>query len=163
MRTGKKLWAIFLIWSMIVTMIPAGNIASKAATERFAITAPVENKLMAAGHFDIVWNKATSGTVRNYKLYIDGILVTTTTATSYDYYTTSVKKYEAYVVAEYSDGKTETTEKRTFAVTKKGLAVNNTMGKNLRPLEMNMGWYYNWSSTPFSYTSYQFIEYVPMK
>ena len=36
------------------------------------------------------------------------------------------------------------------------------MGRRLDPVAMNMGWYYTWGTTPFSYTTYNQIEFVPM-
>lgn len=159
----KKVLAIVLSLVMIVTVAPAVKKANGVkADNEFCITSPVENQLMAAGHFDIKWTEAASE-VKDYKLYIDNELITTTTDTTYEYYTTKVKMFTAYVEAIYDDGSTQKTDEISFAVTKKGLAVNDTMGKKLDPLEMSMGWYYTWGTSPFSYTTYKYAEFVPMK
>lgn len=164
MTKFKKAVAIVLSLILVLTIMPvASSSAETKAEETFAITSPRNNQLVAAGHFDIEWTPANGSTVEEYKLYIDDVVVATTTDTTYEYYTTKVKMFSAYVEAEYTDGSTQKTEEISFAVTKKGLAVNDTMGKYLDPLEMSMGWYYTWGTNPFSYTTYKYAEFVPMK
>ena len=159
----KKIMAIVLSMIMAITFMSSLELGNNAiAAETFAITSPANNMLVGAGHFDIKWSNATEKEVANYKLYIDDQLVTTTTNTSYEYYTTTVKMYSAYVTAEYSDGTTKNTKTISFGVTKKGLCANEDMAKNLDPVQMNMGWYYNWASTPHSYDNFDKIDYVPM-
>lgn len=164
MKQVRKLLAIILSLAVVVTLIPAMNVKTEAkAAESFVIISPEEGKLLAAGHFDIKWSKATASEVKGYKVYLDGEMEGTTTSTSYDCYTTKVEKHTAYVVAEYTNGTESTTPTIEFYVTKKGLAVNDDMGKNIDPLYMNMGWYYTWGENPFSYTTYRYAEFVPMK
>lgn len=159
----RKMLAVLLTLAMIVTIVPAVKRAeSVGAAQNFAIVSPKDNGLMAAGHFDIEWSQAANGTVKEYKVFIDDKEVATTTELSYDYYTTDVKMYSAYVTAEYTDGTMETTQEVTFGVTKKGLAVNGDMGKNLNPVAMNMGWYYTWGTSGFSNYLYRNLEFVPM-
>lgn len=156
--------AIVLSLILVFTIIPAvSNNSETKAAETFAITSPTNNKLVAAGHFDIEWTPATESTVKEYNVYIDDEIVETTTDTVCEYYTTEVKMFSVYVEAKYIDGSTQKTEEISFAVTKKGLAVNDNMGKYLDPLEMSMGWYYTWGTSPFSYTTYKYAEFVPMK
>lgn len=163
MRNIKKILAMILSLVMIITVVPTmKNTGKVVAAEEFMITSPVDNKLVAAGYFDIEWTSATASDVKEYRLYIDDELVATTTDTIYEYYTTEVKMFTTYVEAEYVDGSTQQTEEISFFVTKKGLAVNNEMGRFLDPLNMNMGWYYTWSPEPFSYTTYKYAEFVPM-
>lgn len=159
----RKIWAVVL--SIVMTVILIGAVKSSDTTvvaDTFGIIAPTENSLVGAGHFDIKWSQATKATVSAYKLYIDDKLVTTTTQTSYEYYTTTVKMYSAYVTAEYSDGTSQNTATVNFGVTKKGLCANENMAKNLNPVQMNVGWYYNWSANPHSYDNFDKVEYVPM-
>lgn len=164
MKQVKKLIALILSFAIVIALIPGMNAGTKTkAAEEFVITSPTENHLVAAGHFDIVWSAATDGEVKNYTVYLDGQKVGTTTATSYDCYTTKVEKHTAYVTVEYANGTENQTPERVFYVTKKGLAVNNDMGAKLDPLAMNMGWYYTWGGNPFSYTTYKYAEFVPMK
>lgn len=162
-KLGKML-AIVLSLILMFTIIPAvSNNSETKAAETFAITSPTNNKLVAAGYFDIEWTPATESTVKEYNVYIDDEIVETTTDTVCEYYTTEVKMFSVYVEAKYIDGSTQKTEEISFAVTKKGLAVNDNMGKYLDPLETSMGWYYTWGTSPFSYTTYKYAEFVPMK
>lgn len=153
--------AIVMIFSLnISTNITTDNI--KAATN-FEITSPTAGSLMAAGYFDIKWTDASSyGTVSNYKVYVDGSLVATTNNLSQEYYTTKVNYHTAWIEAYFADGSKRTTSSVRFGVTKKGICVSSDMGRNLNPASVNAGWYYNWGSTPFTYTGYESIEYVPM-
>lgn len=164
MRTKERIFAIFLTVVMIISMIGYFDMPRQTrAAESFAITSPENNKLIGAGHFDIKWSQPTDSSVKTYKLYVDDQMIASTSDTSYEYYTTTVKKYSAYVVAEYSDGTSESTDKINFWVTKKGLCANEEMAKYLEPLEMNVGWYYNWKAEPHSYyDAFQRMEYVPM-
>lgn len=163
MERIKKILAVLLTLVIIVTIAPAlKRSESVGATQSFAITSPKDSGLVAAGHFDIEWSEATAGTVKEYTVFIDDKEVGTTTELSYDYYTTNVKMYSVYVTAEYTDGTTETTQEVSFGVTKKGLAVNGDMGKNLNPVAMNMGWYYIWGTSAFSNYLYRNLEFVPM-
>lgn len=131
--------------------------------EIFEITHPTDKSLLGAGHFDIKWTSISAA--KNYQLYINEELITTTTSTNHDYYTTKVQKHSVYISAELTHGEKLKTKTVEFFVTKKGLAVNSEMGKNLNPLTMNIGWYYSWSPTsPFLYTNkkYDYSEFVPM-
>ena len=131
----KRLLAMILTISVAVTMILTGRKNESAvAAEMFAITSPRENALIGAGHFEIQWLAATSSTVREYQVYVDDELIGTTTDTSYEYYTTNVKMYSAYVKAEYINGNSQSTEKVKFGVTKKGICIDSNMGKYLNPV-----------------------------
>ncbi|MCI8956125.1 MAG: hypothetical protein HFG29_03925 [Eubacterium sp.] len=164
MKQVKKLIAVILSFAIIIALIPGMNVKTQIkAAEEFVIISPTQGQLKAAGHFDIKWSEATNGTVKNYTVYLDGQKVGITTDTSYDCYTTKVEKHIAYVVAQYNDGTESKTPEQEFYITKKGLAVNNEMGAKLDPLSMNMGWYYTWGGNPFSYTTYKYAEFVPMK
>lgn len=163
MKQVKKLLAVILSLAMMIALVPAMNVKTETkAADTFVITSPEEGKLVAAGHFDIKWSEATESEVKSYSVYFDGEKVGTTNSTSYDCYTTKVEKHTAYVVAEYTNGIEKVTPTVEFYVTKKGLAVNDQMGRYLDPLYMNMGWYYTWGTSPFSYTTYKYAEFVPM-
>lgn len=163
MKQVRKILAVIISLAIVVATIPAMSAKLETeAAESFVITSPEEGKLVAAGHFDIKWSGATESEVKNYKVYFDGEMVGATTSTSYDCYTTKVEMHTAYIVAEYTNGTESKTPTVAFYVTKKGLAVNNEMGRNLDPLYMNMGWYYTWGTSPFSYTTYKYTEFVPM-
>lgn len=136
---------------------------SSISAEKLEIVYPRDKSLIGAGHFDIKWRAISNA--KNYQLYINDELVTTTEKTTYDYYTTKVQKFTAYIQVELTTGGNQKSKSITFFVTKKGLAVNSDMGKNINPLSMNMGWYYTWSpSSPFAYqdNNYKYIEFVPM-
>ena len=90
------------------------------ASTTFAITSPSNNKLVAAGYMDIKWNSASSYvTVKEYKLYVDGKLETTTTRTTYEFYTTKVNIHSAWVEAILKDGSRIYTDTIKFKVSKK--------------------------------------------
>lgn len=163
MKGLKRLFSWILVLVMIFSMNVTGEKSSievKAATE-FIITSPSNNRLVGAGYIDIKWNSA-SGNVKNYNVYIDGSLVKTTTSTTYELYTTKVNYHTAWIEANLSDGQKTYTPTVKFGVTKKGLCVNDSMGKNLDPVAMNMGWYYTWGTDSFPYTTYSQLEFVPM-
>ncbi|MCI8956369.1 MAG: hypothetical protein HFG29_05175 [Eubacterium sp.] len=163
MKVVNKVLAIVISFVMVLTIMPAFSKESSVnAAEEFIIVSPKDNELKGAGHFDITWSDVQSGNLKNYQLYIDGVFVTTTNDTTYDYYTTDVKMYEVYVRAEFLDGSFQNTPAVKFGVTKKGLCVNNDMGKKLNPRAMNMGWYYDWGTSKLPYTPYKYIEFVPM-
>lgn len=163
MKQFRKILALIISLAVIVTVIPAmsTNLKTKAA-DTFAITSPEANELKAAGYIDIEWTAATSSTVKNYELYIDDKLITTTTGTSYEYYTTKVKAFDTYVKANFTNGNSITTEEITFGVSKKGLGLATDMGANISLRNMGVAWYYNWGESPSSGDQYTGIEYVPM-
>lgn len=162
----KKLKRVLSVVLMVALMFSINildtetSITTQAATV-FAITSPSNNGLVAAGHIDIKWNSA-SGSVKNYNVYVDGSLVKTTTSTQYEFYTTKVNYHTAWIEAILTNGQKIYTPTVKFGVSKKGLCVNDEMGKKLDPVAMNMGWYYTWGTKPFSYTTYPKIEFVPM-
>lgn len=161
---------------MVITGTPAFNNDVKAVTinsdagaitqwQANAITNPVAGKLVPAGYIDIKWTSADSlGEIKDYKLYVDDSLVNTASATTtqFEFYTTTVSSHKTYIVANFTDGSSVTSSTFYFYVTKKGLCVNDKMGKMLIPDDMNIGWYYNWGINPFTYSCYTDIDYVPM-
>lgn len=162
-RKKENLLRLLFMIVMVIMLVPFFGMKKETqAAQAFEITAPANNGLIGAGCFDIKWSPAVGSSVKNYKLYIDGQLIATTSDTSYEYYTTNVKMYTAYVTAEYNNGTSKSTETITFGVTKKGLCANEEMARYLEPVEMNMGWYYNWAAYPHTYESYKTMEYVPM-
>lgn len=164
MKQIRKILAVVISLAIVVAAIPTMYLRTEIkAADSFVITSPEEGKLVAAGHFDIKWSEATDKEVKNYTVYLNDKAAGTTESTFLDCYTTKVDKHTAYVVAKYTDGTESTTPVTEFYVTKKGLAVNDNMGKNIDPLYMNMGWYYTWGTNPFSYTTYKYAEFVPMK
>ncbi len=165
MKRVKSIIAILLsvMMTLSMTVMEKSSIKEVRADNVFVVTSPANGSLKAAGHLDITWSDASAqGTVKNYKLYVDGKLETTTTGLSYEIYTTKVNYHIACVQAEFTDGKTIVTPVVRFGITKKGLAVNAQMGSRLYPDRMNMGWYYNWGTSPFGSSTYKAIEYVPM-
>lgn len=163
MKQLKKFVAVILSLALVMAFIPVmnANLETKA-DENFVIISPTENQLVAAGHFDIKWSAATNGTVESYTVYLDGQKVGTTTSTFLDCYTTKVEMHQAYIVAEYADGNSETTDIVEFGISKKGLGLATDMGRNISLKNMGCSWYYNWGTGPSSGQQYKGIEYVPM-
>lgn len=151
-----------LITAMIVSITPSMDVRQEIrAEEEFHIISPKENNLIGAGSFDVKWTNAGEN-VKEYKIYVDGQLIGTTKNTVCECYTTSVETFSLRVEAVQPDGSVKASDRVDFSVTKKGLCVNDTMGRYLLPEEMNMGWYYNWGTSPFSLKAYKNIDYVPM-
>lgn len=158
----RKLLTAVLSLSILLASVPVVQLPNRVnAAEAFEITSPTENQLVAAGHFDITWSDS-SDSVKEYDVYINNRLVATTTETEYEHYTTEVTMHSVFIVAENEDGSIRETEKVTFGITKKGLAVNDTMGKYLDANSMNVGWYYNWGTSPNGYSDFEGVEFVPM-
>lgn len=165
MKRFKKILSLILMVTLVFSINGvSGKTSIKVnADTSFVITSPSNNGLVSAGHIDIEWNEASSsGNIINYNVYIDGSLVSTTTSTQYEFYTTKVNYHTAWIEANLTNGTKTYTPTVKFGITKKGLCVNNNMGKNLDPITMNMGWYYNWGTTPFANSTYPSIEFVPM-
>lgn len=118
--------------ALVIGLIPLANVqTSTKAAEKFAITTPYYNALVAAGYFDIKWNGTTEKNVKNYSVYLDGEKIGTTQSTSMDCYTTKVAMHTAYVEAVYTDGTTAKTDEIKFGVPKKCLGLAADMGRNL--------------------------------
>lgn len=176
MRKLRKVIAMALMSAVVIAGTPAFNNDVKAVTinsdagaitqwQTNAITSPVAGKLVPAGYVDIKWTSANDlGEVKGYKVYVDDALVNTATATTtqFEFYTTTVSSHKTYIIADFADGSSVTSSTFYFYVTKKGLCVNDKMGKMLIPDDMNIGWYYNWGVSPFTYSCYTDIDYIPM-
>lgn len=173
MKGFKNLIAFIFVLAMIVVLNT--NITYKVdAEDVFKITNPKSAYMQGAGYFDIKWTSAASeGTVKDYKVYVDGKLIGTTTKQSYEYYSVDVKYHTTWVVAEYTDGSKANTATVKFGVTKKGLGLSSSMGYNVDINWYKLGWWYNWgtnkdwkangSVVKKKYTdSYDAIEFVPM-
>lgn len=119
------------------------------ADSKVKIVSPEYNKLLGAGDVQIKWNAPVRAGVKDYLVYVDGEKVATTTNTEFEYYTTKVAVHKIVIATEYNDGKISLSKEWLFAITKKGLCVNNQMSGHLTPDTMNVGWYYNWQSEAF--------------
>ena len=176
MKRLKRITAMVLAVAMLFTCMTAiSDMAVKAedsATwQKTALTSPAQGKLIGAGYIDIKWNNNLDN-VKQYKVYVDGALNRTVapsgTTMSAEFYTTQVSAHNAYIVAELNNGTSVKTDIRTFYVTKKGVCVNDKdMGTKVDPADMNIGWYYNWSSksfkeTNFSNKKFHDLDFVPM-
>ena len=177
MKRFKKIMSFFLVLVMLLSIDLANE---KTATKvnaftKFTITSPTNNKLVAAGYIDITWNKPSDyGTVKSYKLYVDGKLETTTTKNTYEFYTTKVNYHKAWVEATLRNGEKIYTDTIKFGVSKKGICIDSGMGKHIAPYEINVSWYYNWGLAEFlDYkedkvkgiefaNDFKKIEFVPM-
>ncbi len=162
MKCYNKFIAMILSITMVLTMVPFISSKTEVKAASFSITTPTQNKLAAAGDIDIDWTDATGGTVKEYSVYINNQKVDTTTESEYEWYSTTVQMNIVYVVAEYTNGKTEQSDSINFGVSKKGLGLATDMGANLDLSAMGVAWYYNWGEKPSSGSQYQGIEYVPM-
>ena len=165
MKITKRVLTIVLSLALIFGGISfvGPNIAS--ADEDFAITAPKDASLKAAGYFDITWEDASViNEVDSYDVFVDGSLVKNTTDTKYEFYTTKVNFHKAWVRANFKDGTDHYTKTVRFGVTKKGIATEPNMGCwNIPTKDMGIAWYYNWGRGSYDYHPvYMNLEYVPM-
>ncbi|MFR0910973.1 MAG: hypothetical protein ACLSHN_10345 [Eubacterium sp.] len=152
MKSFRKIISFMLILTFVfsINITNYETVTDVSAATKFAITSPTNNKMMAAGYFDIKWNSASSyGIVKEYKLYVDGKLETTTTRTTYEFYTTKVNIHSAWVEAILKDGSRIYTDTIKFKVSKKGVGISTDMGKHISPNEINTSWYYNWGTSKF--------------
>ena len=163
MKITKRILAIALSLALAIGGLYFVAPKETNADIDFAITAPKNGSLKAAGYMDITWEDASAiKEVKNYDVFVDGSLVKTTTDTKCEFYTTKVNFHKAWVRANFKDGTNHYTVTVNFAVTKKGLAVETGMGSNnINPQAMGLGWYYNWGRGAYS-GKYKDIEYVPM-
>lgn len=176
MKRLKRIMAMVLAVAMLFSCVTAISdmpvkAEDSATWQKTAITSPAQGKLIGAGYIDIKWNNNLDN-VKQYKVYVDGALNRTVapsgTTMSAEFYTTQVSAHNAYIVAELNNGTSVKTDIRTFYVTKKGVCVNDKdMGTKVDPADMNIGWYYNWSSksfkeTNFSNKKFHDLDFVPM-
>lgn len=148
-----KFLKYFLLFLLISATIQADE-------DKITITSPPDGKLMAAGFVPIKYTIDSSLKVSNIKIYVNDELQEETTALSYDFYTTEVKIHDLKIEFVVDGGDTITKTSK-FSVTKKGIAVNEEMGRNLKLSDLNVAWYYNWGNTPSSGSQYDGMEYVP--
>ena len=130
-----------------------------------AFITPTSGSLKAAGYITIEWKSAKNmGKVEGYKLYIDNekVAETDSKTTSFEYYTTKIQSHEIYVEADMQYGSVVYSDIYTFFVNKKGFCLNKDMSMNVIATDWGTSWYYNWDMTPFSYDSFQEMEFVPM-
>lgn len=164
--------AVAMLFTCMTAISDMAVKAEDSATwQKTALTSPAQGKLIGAGYIDIKWNNNLDN-VKQYKVYVDGALNRTVapsgTTMSAEFYTTQVSAHNAYIVAELNNGTSVKTDIRTFYVTKKGVCVNDKdMGTKVDPADMNIGWYYNWSSksfkeTNFSNKKFHDLDFVPM-
>ncbi|MCR5430404.1 MAG: hypothetical protein K6E58_04155 [Eubacterium sp.] len=167
MKITKRVLTIVLSLALVIGGLNfVAQDKTKAAID-FAITAPINGQMKAAGAFDITWEDASdTKPVRSYDVFIDGSLVKNTTDTTYEFYTVKVYFHKVWVRANFEDGTDLYTRTVRFGVTKKGLAINDNMGRYVDPIDLQIGWYYNWGLNPFATSfdggKYNNIEYVPM-
>ena len=145
MKITKRILTIVLSLALVVggLYLVAPN-RTNAATD-FAITSPTDGSIKGAGAMDIKWEDASSiKPVSSYDVFIDGSLVKNTTDTKYEFNTVKVYYHKVWVRANFKDGSNHYTRTVRFGVTKKGLAVSDNMGRNVDPIALKVGWYYNW-------------------
>ena len=173
----KKLITIILsialfVSGLVVTPVAARDTRTPDEWKGQAITAPVANSLIGAGHIDLKWHGDLENASK-YTAYVDSKAIKTVNAgtpgiMSVDFYTVSVSAHTAYIVAEQTDGTKVQSDTVKFYVTKKGICVNaKDMGVAVDPAAMNIGWYYNWGTksfeeTGFKNTKFYGLDYVPM-
>lgn len=144
-----------------VTLILFSLLITKSWEADVEITYPLNNKLVAAGDIDIKYKIDSSIKISNIRLYANDKQLGETKELVYTYYTTEVKIHEIKVEV-LVDGEDPIIATTKFGVTKKGLGINEEMGKNLDLSEFNVAWYFNWGNKPSSGSQYNGVEYVPM-
>ncbi len=179
MKTLKKIMSALLALAVAIaglaftpSVAKAKDTLDSSEWKSVAIISPSEGELIGAGYIDVKFSNELDNASK-YTLYVDSKAVKTVNATSdkvmaCEFYTTSVAKHTAYVVAEQKDGNVVTSDTRTFFVTKKGICVNSKdMGTKVDPKDMNIGWYYDWGRTRLEedsskITKFIGLDFVPM-
>ena len=164
-RKLSLLIIIVLICSMFINILGVqvnADVNSKYNNEEFVVISPQSEQTVAAGYIDICWNDAKSyGTVKNYKVYIDGILHSTTRNMKYEYYSTKVYFHRVKIVAEFENGTKKETPEVRFGISKKGLAIEDNMGaKVINPDVFGASWYYNWGRGEFDTSNHTGYEKI---
>lgn len=183
----KKVISVTLTLALAVSGIVYTNDVKAAADaenwEANAIKVPAEGALIGAGYIDVEFDNSLEG--YTYTVELDGQQVywngddivktdigeekteesVTKTFTSEDegkteVYTTTVSKHEITVKA--SNGKEEKTAKRTFYVSKKGLALGGDMSDKVSLKKLNCSWYYNWATEAFNNSVDEDVAHIPM-
>lgn len=164
--------AIALVVSGLMVVPARADVKQDPDTwKNSAIVAPKADSLIGAGHIDVKWNNNLEN-AKQYSVYVDSKLIKTVAATeaetmSVDFYTVKVSAHTTYIIAEQNNGTKTQTPTVKFYVTKKGICVNDKdMGVAVDPVDMNIGWYYNWGTKSFkekgfSNTKFYDLEFVP--
>lgn len=187
MKIIKKL----LVLSLAVSLVMSGIVFTKEAKadevsewKTNAVTVPAEGQLVPAGYIPVEFNNSMDG--YSYEVLMDGnsfywrdgnIVKTdigetrqtgdsVKTFTSSDspkteVYSTKVQKHTITVKAT-KDGTTITSEPRTIYVSKKGLAMGDSMGDKVRLEKLNCSWYYNWGLEGFNNAIDGSVPHMPM-
>lgn len=167
--------ALAVTFSGVNYVAPSSEVsAATVSAEQWAGTAivsPVNGSLIGAGYIDVKWNNNLEG-VSTYSVYVDNALIATVAPTAdqvmaAEFYTTSVSAHTAYVSATMTNGTIVNSPVSTFYVTKKGICINEDMGKYVDAGSLNVGWYYNWGtaaydSTNFTNRTFDNMDYTPM-
>ncbi len=165
MKITKRLLTIIISITLVFGGLYFATPKSTKADADFAITAPKNGSLKAAGYFDITWEDASQiKEVDSYDVFVDGSLVGNATDTKYEFYTTKVNYHKVWVRANFKDGTDHYTKTINFAITKKGLATEQGMGcYNINTKQLGIAWYYNWGRGSIAgHPMYRDLEYVPM-
>lgn len=140
------------------------NVSTEEDWKKNAFITPIENNLNPAGPIAVEWYQAP-GNVQVYDIVFDGQVCKTVAATDEavmkvedcDIYTTEVALHTIKIIAKYVSGKTVETDENKFYVTKKGIG----WGTLHRTTDMNLSWYYRWSTDPAIGTD-ETLTFVPM-
>lgn len=171
----KKIISIMLSAIMVFSVIGICDLkvpvnAEEADWAATAITSPTAGELVGAGYIDITY-KTDLKNATEYHVYFDGVLAEQLDKYKYttidennakcEVYTTKVSAHTAKVVATTSEGEVESAT-ITFYVSKKGIAIGGDMSKTVKLKQMNLSWYYNWDSQPFSSIVDEKVSHAPM-
>lgn len=135
--------------------------------ESSAITIPEEGSLVGAGYINIMFNTGIEGAA-SYDVYFDkeeprNFVATTEGVIKCEVYTVDVSSHTAYIVARDAQGsEMSRTAKRTFYVSKKGLAMGGDMSETVEMKKLNVSWYYNWGTKAFNNSVDDKVAHVPM-
>ncbi|MCR5736957.1 MAG: fibronectin type III domain-containing protein [Eubacterium sp.] len=188
----KKVLKKVVAMTMTFTMAWGGvnytkSVDAATTTEQWkenAVITPADGKLVGAGYIPVEFDNSMEG--YTYTVLLDGkpmywngddivrteIGETTTesseikTFTSEDsakteVYTTTVSKHEITVEA-VKGGEKIVSSPREFYVSKKGIALGSDMTDKITMQDLNVSWYYNWSTDPINSEVDAGVDHVPM-
>ena len=123
-----------------------------------AIVSPTKGQLLPAGFVTIKFSALNDA--QKYEAYVDYDLIKTFEKGNnleFEIRNNEVKKHNTFIVATLSNGEEVISNVRYFFISKKGIGIWQSQVDQIKA--MNITWYYDWSVTPLSNDS---GEYVPM-
>ena len=164
----RRILPVLLVLCMLLNILAMPAVASAEVIgsaevwRTNAIIYPAQEQLIPAGPIWVKWNALANA--ERYIVYLDdkpGEVVKATSEDTMEYrvYTVDVDTHTIWIEAELSNGQRVLTRPRTFYVSKKGICFFDALS-NME--DMNLSWYYNWSTTKSNQPVVRDLDFTPM-